>query len=219
MKKRLLTIVLLFFAVALTCYSGYSQNEKEIKLTSLKIISGDTLIQQPETAPLEAWLITDPKQSASTKGVRFSIKLVNHSASDIMANNVLERLSLTIYPDDPEALIPLDVSRNPRDFRPGQKWFLGKVPFEIGDVLVNGKKQNIDLTETQIITIPAAGAYTINLYAPTVCDKKLTKKEAFKRGRYRFALTMGLFSRACNNNQAWSSILLETPKMVIAYGR
>ena len=92
------------------------------------------------------------------------------------------------------------------------------MPFDIGDVYINGAKQNIDLTKTEIITIPKRGTYTINLSVPQVYDKKLTQKNVFKKGRYRFALYLGLTSWTNSNDVFYDSVNIDLPGMIVEYG-
>ena len=211
MKK--ISLITSFFLLT-AC--SYCQTIKGIKLNSIKNPPKNISIKQGDNNPLEASVIIDVKQPQSGTGLHFSIKLVNRSNNDKLVHNILDGLLLTVYQDDPGTLIPPPSDVFSREFRKGQKWVLGEVPFEIGDLYINEKKQKIDLTQTEKITIPKGGTLVLNLSVLKVYDKRLTKKENLKKGHYRFYISMGINSWTAGNSAFYDR--LEIPQIIIDYG-
>ena len=216
MKKSIFNITIFTFITVISGSLSYCQTIKDIKLNRIKNFPKNISVKQGDNNPLEASVIIDDKQPLSGKGLKFSIKLVNHSNNNRIVHNILDGLHLTVHQDDPNALIPPPLNYTSKEFRKGQKWMLGEIPFEIEDFYINDQKQNIDLRQTEKITIPKGGSFIVNLSVLKVYDKKLTKKESFKKGRYRLYISMGVNSWTAGNSAFYDR--LEIPQIIIDYG-
>lgn len=167
---------------------------------SIKILRFTRLFNKIDTGlqyKIAAFLIIDTAQKQSQNGIHFSIKLVNDSTGNLVVNNPLDFLHISLWNDSKINIIPEQPSRYKIDRK--DSFGFSYTAFNIEKVVINNSSSNINLNSEKYIHIPSKGEYEIYLSVRDALktngnEKPLITNEKIPidKGNYQLLISLGI---------------------------
>jgi hypothetical protein len=153
----------------------------------------------------------DTTQKSSAKGLQFSIKLQNDSATEVIVRNPLDQLQITILdPAWKEVQFPY------RGRRLGHDGGWTNNSFVVNRVTINGRSTDVKLLQDYYISIPGSGKVEIFIGITNVLKPGAVRPYTVEQtipvptGIYKVMLTLGLL-------EGQSADVLNMPPVKINY--
>jgi hypothetical protein len=167
----------------------------------------------------------DTNQTASAKGIQFSLILRNNLGKAIAVKNIVDLLDVSVYNEEGLDVAVENESTLIKEYK-ARKWKFRSETVNPERSYINKKMEKGDIKQAEYIELPAGGSYTVNIKLNNIKDVK-TPEDVNNRlirptikitpGKYRLKMLLTIFLKPEYNNGMLGSANFASPMIPVNY--